>query len=742
MKNSFWLPEQSVPDTHAAFRISFEIPSAANVEIHMVGSAWYRAWLDGAWLLEGPLRYALDRPEYDVHQFDLSAGRHVLAFHVHHVGVDTRILKNTPPFLWCRILVDGIEVTPECRGIRLTGYRPGLRRINPQLGWIENCHTEENPPGWHLPEFEDASWPLLTPEASALPEPERADLAHVRRIEVPMRLIGSGTLATNFGYPDDDPPATFFLRELDPPELPPTGLWRRYDLGRVRLGSPEFIVEAPAGTVLEIAHGEYLSGGRVSPWINFSLGQSCNLDRYVLAGGRQVIAPLTPKGGRFIEVHIVNSLEAIMVEERFHERTYHAPTEAEFECGDPLLERIWRTGIETYRACAEDAIIDNPTRERGQWIGDVATVGMAVATVAYGDLRLFKRALEQAALCPREDGLVAGLCPGGCAYLPTYAFQWTVAVMNYYLHTGDRALLVNLYPAAQKNLQAIEAFLEDDGLHSVAGWNFIDWGYKVEEPVDLACNLHYLWSLRSMVQWAETIALDGGRYASLADRVEGLISRRMEAGLKKDFDGLGYHCTVLALALELVPEKARAAALDFLKAHLLACFPNDPNAPRNDNPFGFERRLITPYFAHYAFPLLIEAGEMDFVLDQYRRCWGWMLEGDRTTWVEVFDPRWSHCHQWSGCPTWQLSRYLSGLHPRHAIAPGTFDWKFHPGSLRRARIKFPHPTSGTMILIEWERQDRGILYRLETPSPITVFGIPGSETSRHLVGTFECYVHP
>ena len=60
---------------------------------------------------------------------------------------------------------------------------------------------------------------------------------------------------------------------------------------------------------------------------------------------------------------------------------------------------------------------------------------------------------------------------------------------------------------------------------------------------------------------------------------------------------------------------------------------------------------VTPYFAHYAFPLLIENINLDLALDQYRTCWGWALGGGRTTWVEVFDTRWTHCHQWAECPS-------------------------------------------------------------------------------------------
>ncbi len=91
-------------------------------------------------------------------------------------------------------------------------------------------------------------------------------------------------------------------------------------------------------------------------------------------------------------------------------------------------------------------------------------------------------------------------------------------------------------------------------------------------------------------------------------------------------------------------------------------------------------RLITPFFSHFALPVLWEYDEGEFVLDQYRSCWGWALDQGLTTWPEVFDLRWSHCHQWSGCPTWQLTRYVLGISPRRDL--GAFIFDFAPVAIR------------------------------------------------------------
>lgn len=724
MKNSFWSSSEAQPDSYSAFRGEFEILDGGEVELRATGATWYQAWLDGRPLLEGPLRHPLERPEYQSLTLCMEPGRHVLAFEVHHAGVETRILKDTPAFLWCGVFRGQAPVPIRWRCLPLDSQSPEVHRINPQLAWVEWRDTRKDPPGWQLPAFDDSAWGEPVSPASPLPEPAACDLAPVGTFPHALRPIAEGPLATAFGYATDDPSYVFFSRDRTCGDLPAKGIWRRYDLGRVRLGRPAFEMDLPPGAIVEFALAESLTHGCVSPHITLSAGRSCNLDRFVARGGVQEFCPLTPKGGRFLEVHVVNAREQVrFLGENFLERCYHAPTGAAFACGDPLLEKIWGIGVETYRACAEDAVTDNPTRERGQWLGDAAAVGLQTSGVSYHDLRLCRRSFEHAALCAREDGLVAGMSPGGCAYLPTYAFQWAVGAMDYYRLTGDHEMLLQLWPAARRNMAAIRAFWHDDGLHNVAGWNFVDWGYQAEDgPVDTACNLYYLWCLRAMAAWAAAIDKPPGMLARQERRLDSLLRARIAAKLAAGgWEAVGYNCAALALRLGLVADEQ--GCLDFLERHLLSCFPNDPDAPRNDDPNGFNARLITPYFAHFVLPLFIGRGRMDFALGQIRACWGWMLDQGATTWMEVFDTRWSHCHQWSCCPTWILSRYLLGLHPRSDIAAGTFDFRLAPGSLPFASGRIPHP-SGGWIDVSWQRKAGDITYRIQTPAPL-VLRMPG-----------------
>jgi len=714
-------------DVHVAFRAEFTLADSTEVTFRLLGASAFTGRLDGTYFCEGPARFPKNFPECQTFSTHLTAGRHVLAVVVTHHGVTTRMLENIPPFLACAAHDGDREVILVWRCLRLDAYTPQVRRVNPQLGFIEWCDTRRLPVGWELPGYATADWSEPVAVHPQLGPLQRLSTANTLSLEHDLTPLAQGTLVETFGYERDDIPARFFLRDLAPAELPPQGVWRRYDAGRVRLMRPRFVLDVPAGTVVEFAYCETLVQARVSPWITLSAGDSCNLDHYVARGGPQEFSPLAPRGGRFLEVHVIAPPATVnFLHEAVIERTYYGAAGGSLQTGDALLDQIWSVGVETHRACAEDAVTDNPTRERGQWAGDVVTVGLDIAAAAFADLRLCRRSLVQCAQCARDDGLVAGLCPGGSAFLTTYAAQWVSACVHYWELTGDRALLEAMWPYAERNLAAFAAQTTVDGVKDECGWGFVDWGYvRNPGPSDMGVNLHYLAALQSAVRWAEAL---GHTDRAAADRAQSetvhtLIARYFATEFAAGpgaWSRIGYHRAALGLRLGFFDHPQAAAGRAYLQEHMLRCFPNRSDAPRLSDPGANHPQLITPYFGHFALPELIAHGGMEFVLDQYRTCWGWALGDDRTTWLEVFDTRWSHCHQWSGGPTWQLSRWLLGLTPRFDRGLLHYDLSLATGSLPAAKGTHPIPGREEVITISWHKDTAGLHYRLHSPVPLTL----------------------
>ncbi len=725
--NPLWCPKGIADDadSHVAFRGRFTT-SSPEVKLQLLGASSYLVWLDGKLVAEGPARFALAYPEYQTVVLHPSPGAHVLAVHAHNDGATTRMLSTMPPFFWCRVSEGAVD----WKCARIPGYRPRARRISDILGWIDWVDTSAIWPDWQAPQFDDSSWLKPADVDPGIGPMKEANLGPLQMIERPMRLLAQGRLTENYGYENDDPAVRFFLRDLDPQGVPSQGVWRRYDLGRVRLGRPVLTLDLPKRAVVEMVQCEQLRHGRGHAWITLSGSNSCNFDHFIARGGPQEFMPTSPKGGRFVEVHVLAPGAIKFEREAFLERTYYGEPEGSFECSDPLLNRIWQTGVETVRACSEDSLVDCPTRERGEWTGDVASVSTDICAVAYSDMRLSRRGLVQAAQVARADGLVAGVGPGDPGYLSTYAAQWATACVHYWELSGDKTLLQELWPAAERNMAAFRAKMTPVGVSGDLGWGFVDWGYVGNAgPSDMALNLHYLMALRAMGRWQRAVgATTESDYTQEANHLERIIRTWLKSA--GGWDKVGYHRAALALLAGLVDDSEVRACIQSIERHLLICFPNDPSAPRLSDPSVSNDRLMTPYFAHFAFAALLEHGETEFVLGQFRKCWGWALGDGRTTWLEVFDTRWSHCHEWSGCPTWQLTRFVLGVRPRLDRGDNLFELAVQPGSLKFAKGVVPLAHGGK-LRVEWRKQGSRVRLKVQSDRPVRLrikgeeFGVNG-----------------
>src|SRR5690606_6529692 len=156
--NPIWCANEaaSATDSYVAFRASFEIATAGTVTFHVLGATWFNMWLDGAWFNEGPARFPKTHPEYQTFTADLAAGRHTLAFLVNHIGVRTRLLDLTAPFIACHAEQANRPVELSWKCTRFDAYVSGLRRINPQLGFIEWCDTRQLSETWNAVAFDDS----------------------------------------------------------------------------------------------------------------------------------------------------------------------------------------------------------------------------------------------------------------------------------------------------------------------------------------------------------------------------------------------------------------------------------------------------------------------------------------------------------------------------------------------------------------------------------------------------------
>lgn len=721
-----WLNDCEEADTYVAFRTTISInESDERFTLRHCGASWYRIWVDDKWLSEGPARFDQSLPEYTETSLELLPGKHCIAVIVHHVGVDTRMLLAMQPFLWAQLYMQsGKQIPLNWSAKRLSGYTSKVRRISPQLGWVEWCDCRASPVGWKLPDFAD-DWQPITTATTQLKPIQKCNVPECGRFPLSFSPIASGQLKRTFFYEQDDPPTAFLLCDLKPKRGDIDGWWWRYDLNQVRLGSVSIQIKGKSGNIIELGYSEMLHNGRVAPFINASLGQSANMDHYVLADGQQTIEPLTPRGARFIEIHYIGQRpDCLELDITLNERSAYSPQpEGSFRCNDSTLNTIWQTGINTLRACAEDAIVDNPTRERGQWLGDVANVGLHIAASAYSDLSVFDHGLRQSAHCANEDGLVAALFPGQRAFLSSFALNWIDACVDYYDCTGNSALLRDLHETAKKNLFFFEHFFEQTLTPEVPDtiWPFIDWGYPahLKDGRQFAFYFYFVSAAKAFSRWEKIIEKESSESTAFYQR-QISRSKRFEK-LLGELGGvahLRFHEIILGLKTNAFGESEKETAINTAIAFIEQSYPMNDNAEdigifmsdpkRSPFPFVSNPNTITPYFLNFALPILFEMGAAEAAVKVIKKCWGWALDQNLTTWPEFFSLRGSHCHQWSGCPTWLLSRYALGIRPRYDLGKHYFELTSPTVSLKQIEGTWPLGDCKS-LRVEWSQENDGAL---------------------------------
>ena len=104
---------------------------------------------------------------------------------------------------------------------------------------------------------------------------------------------------------------------------------------------------------------------------------------------------------------------------------------AVFERGRSAQYDLEHRDRDLTKRAREDALIDNPTRERGQWIGDVGIVGMEI-----GGCRFLRISVScAAAWCSRPSAPIRKawwpdrVPAGSLTWLP-YARQWVPACLE------------------------------------------------------------------------------------------------------------------------------------------------------------------------------------------------------------------------------------------------------------------------------------------------------------------------
>ena len=183
----------------------------------------------------------------------------------------------------------------------------------------------------------------------------------------------------------------------------------------------------------------------------------CIRAEYITRNGHQEYESLGWMNGEELYVIYPADSDVTIHSIGYRETGFGCEREGAFTCSDEMVNRFWEKAMRTLYVNMRDTYFDCPDRERAQWWGDVTILsGQTYYQLSPVANTLTWKAIHELVNWQREDGTLYSPVPAGSwtnelpaqmlASISTYGFWY------YYIHTGDKTTMSDVYPAVKKYL--------------------------------------------------------------------------------------------------------------------------------------------------------------------------------------------------------------------------------------------------------------------------------------------------
>ncbi|MBC8080664.1 MAG: alpha-rhamnosidase [Gorillibacterium sp.] len=503
----------------------------------------------------------------------------------------------------------------------------------------------------------------------------------------------------NFDDPTYPPSAFQLERQTVEPESiegSPSGLPGALlvDFGRETFGYLELLELSGEGELL-VYYGESREEA-------LSMDHAETLDRLVVQAGNPSSTIVLSKGRALRYVHLVPTgstltVGGIKLQYEYLPVMYRGA----FKSSNDRLNQIWEVAVRTFHLNTREFFLDGIKRDRWVWSGD-AYQSYLMNYYIFFDNRAVKRTVR--ALRGKDPVAI---------HLNTildYSFYWFIGLQDYYLYTGDREFIENLYDSAVTLMDFCLGRTNEAGMmEGINGdWVFIDWADMNKEGELSTEQMLFAKSLEVMAEFAELLGHkeDAGHYAGLASELRNKLDslfwdETLGAYINGRHEGkliqqVTKHPNLFAILYGYADEERQK----LIKEKVML----NPSVPA----------ITTPYMRFYELAALCELNEQQAVLAEVLDYWGGMLDRGATSFWEEYDPNItgidqyamydrpfgkSLCHAWGASPLYLLGKYYLGVKP---LSPGYSHFLVEPklGGLEWLDGRVPLPSGDVTIYMD------------------------------------------
>ncbi len=639
-------PKSEGDPVFAAFRKTFTLATPPKTaELRIFADLRYLLWVNGHYVLRGPVRFDPKAPQFDVLDIAtyLHPGRNSLAVMVLGRARNNAMMRHVPGLTAELRLIDpsgktAIVKTDETwRCNDKTSYQTPVLKYN-QGTWSDRVDARILGDAWTKPDFNDTAWKLARKTDSSAWGPMRPrTMALLSETPVTATPIGAGACPVE-------------IQE---------GKTVVFDAGRMIQGYLIIRMEAAEGNELSIEPAQRFDGTKVGDTHDFKT-------LYTARAGRQTYLSSGSYGCRYVAVTALKG-GATITGVTLVDRRYPFKDSGSFTCSDPFLNELWKRAVHTVRMCSEDGYLDSALREQNQWMGDAAVAGYPVARVTLAgpdeplrsDAQLMKNVLRHIAQSQLSDGRLLAHHPSQSvdihAYIEDYSCLWVQGIREVYEHTGDKELVREMWPALLKQMEWFLVRRTHHGLVFAREFVMFDNPLKYKYCEGATLNAFVYKALADSAYLGEVLGetKQAAAYREAAEQLARSFNEHLWNEKRGTYNAAildfkpvepSVHAAMLALNRGLVPESRRASVTKWMLA--------------NTDKIGM------PYTHYWLFEeqYHCDTPEQDLAaLQGMRKKWNAVLKRtDTGTLTEAYSSGES-CHNFGAVPACFLSSYVLGV---------------------------------------------------------------------------------
>mgnify|MGYP003291485048 CR=1 FL=1 len=245
------------------------------------------------------------------------------------------------------------------------------------------------------------------------------------------------------------------------------------DFGQEMVGYLRAKAKGKQGDKILLRFGEELNPDGS---IRFDMRCNCRYEEeWILSGKEDVLDQFDYKAFRYCEIVIPEGASVRDVEMQV--RHYPYEKKAVYETDNEQLRKVLQLCENTIKYGTQEVFVDCPTREKGQYLGDVCVSGRAQCVLT-GDTTLIKKAIidfcGSAFIC---KGVMAVSTSSFMQEIADYSLLLPALILWVYKRDNDKDFLRLTFPYITGVYEYFMQYSQEDGL--IEGvkekWNLVDW---------------------------------------------------------------------------------------------------------------------------------------------------------------------------------------------------------------------------------------------------------------------------